>query len=169
MSYQQPPSQPGWTPNPQPPRKRGGKVAAMGCLGSLAFLLLIIIVAAAVDGSDKPGAKAEAKSPAPDYSAARKAAGLPPSPGITTRMAYIADLDAIDPDIVHGKDDKAISRGLSQCSSFKTIVDGKKLTRDKLIEYTNYRFTSPNHPNGHGTKIAAQILDVVHERLCPDF
>src|SRR5690606_42088116 len=94
---------------------------------------------------------------------------LPPKPNFVTRTTYLADLDAIDTDSVHGKGDNAVSRGLNQCSSFKTEVDGKKLSRTKLIEYTNYRFTSPNHPNGHGTEIAEQILDVVHKHLCPDF
>ncbi|MGW4728872.1 hypothetical protein ACWEQC_06775 [Streptomyces shenzhenensis] len=100
---------------------------------------------------------------APNFSEARKA-GLPPSPGPETRTAYIADLDAIDPDIVHGKEDKAVSRGLNQCSSFKATTD-----RKKLVALTDYRFTSPDHPYGHGTAIAEQILDVIHERLCPDF
>jgi hypothetical protein len=30
---------------------------------------------------------------------------------------YIAGLETIDPDIVHGKPDKAVSRGSDQCSS----------------------------------------------------
>ncbi|MCI3240277.1 hypothetical protein [Streptomyces spinosisporus] len=70
MSYQQPPPQPGWAqpqqpawgpppPAPQPPKKAGGKIAAIGCLSSLAFLILIVIVAALADGSnDKPETKA---------------------------------------------------------------------------------------------------------------
>jgi hypothetical protein len=69
MSYQQTPPQPDWTQHPQPPRKRGGKVAAMGCLGSLAFLILIVIVAAAVDGSDKPESKQGSHTSAPAHKA----------------------------------------------------------------------------------------------------
>jgi len=65
MDHQQPPSRPSWAQpqqpawgppplSPAPPRKSGRKVAA---IGSLAFLILIVIIAAAVDGSDKPDAK----------------------------------------------------------------------------------------------------------------
>jgi hypothetical protein len=90
--------------------------------------------------------------------------GIPPEPKPAARAAYIADLDAISTDIVHGKPDKAIDRGRNQCSSIKQGKD-----RDELIESTNFRFSSPDHPKGHGTDIAAKILDVVHKRLCPDF
>lgn len=90
--------------------------------------------------------------------------GLPPSPDPAARSAYIADLTAINPDIVHGKPDTVISRGRSQCQSIKR---GEK--RERLLETTNFRFSSPDHPNGFGTATAAKILDVVHKRLCPDF
>jgi predicted small lipoprotein YifL len=94
----------------------------------------------------------------------RAAAGIPPEPTAATRAAYIAALDAIDKDVVHGKPDKAVDRGLNQCSSIKGGKD-----RAKLIELTNQRFSSPSHPEGHGLAKAEKILDAVHKNLCPDF
>ncbi|MFH8717250.1 hypothetical protein [Streptomyces zaomyceticus] len=118
--------------------------------------------------SEKAGAEAATAVPttlSPDTKAsARAAAGIPADPDAATAATYVADLDAIDKDIVHGKEEKAISRGLNQCRSIK---DGKD--RAKLIELTNSRFTSPNHPEGHGLPKAEKVLDVVHKRLCPDF
>jgi hypothetical protein len=139
-------------------------IAKYGCLPIAALFGIVLALGGGEDdtakGSAPPAARESTPAPVSD---------LPPKPDLTTRTAYIADLDAIDPDIVHGKEDKAISRGLNQCSSFKTTVDGEKLSRQKLVNYTNYRFTSPDHPNGHGTAIAEQILDVVHKHLCPSF
>ena len=139
-------------------------IAKYGCLPIAVLVGIVIAIGGGEDdttSSTPPAARESAPEPASD---------LPPKPDLTTRTAYIADLDAIDPDIVHGKEDKAISRGRSQCSSFKsTTMDGEKLSRQKLVNYTNYRFTSPNHPNGHGTEIAEQILDVVHKHLCPSY
>ncbi|MFD8254690.1 hypothetical protein [Streptomyces werraensis] len=139
-------------------------IAKWGCLP----IALLVGIAIAIGGGEDDTAKSSAP-PAARKSAPEPVSDLPPKPDLTTRTAYIADLDAIDPDIVHGKDDKAVSRGLNQCSSFKTTIDGKKLSRQKLVNYTNYRFTSPNHPNGHGTEIAERILDVVHKHLCPSY
>lgn len=160
--------------HPQPkPRLTSRKGFKFGCLPAIIIVWVLIVVSVITGGDDKKtGAASDAKaSPTSSFSLSpkarasiRAAAGLPPSPGVTTREAYLADLDAIDPDIVHGKDDKAVSRGLSQCSSFKATK-----SRAKLIEYANFRFTSPNHPHGHGTAIAEKIVDVVHKHLCPDF
>jgi hypothetical protein len=116
------------------------------------------------DPAAKPSATAATLSPDAKASA-RSAAGLPPEPDAATRTAYIAALNAIDSDVVHGKDDKAVSRGLNQCTSIKS----KSNDRPKLISLTNSRFTSPDHPDGHGLAKAEKILDVVHKNLCPDF
>ncbi len=86
-----------------------------------------------------------------------------PEPDEATWKTYIADLVAIDPDIVHGKEEKAVDRGRDQCSS----ISGGDLTRAKLVDLTRQRFTSPSHPEGFGPEVAARILDVVHARLCP--
>lgn len=147
-------------------------IAKYGCLP---IAVLIGIALALSGGEDDTTTSSDLDTKPSKPAASASAAGdewessLPPKPDLATRTAYLADLDVIDPDIVHGKDDKAVSRGRSQCSDFKTTVDGEKLPREKLIANTNYRFTSPDHPNGHGTAIAEQILDVVHKHLCPSF
>lgn len=91
-------------------------------------------------------------------------AGIPPEPDTATWRRYINALKAINPDIVHGKEEKAVDRGRNQCSSFKKHTD-----RAKLVDLTNQRFTSPDHPEGFGLSTASLILDVVHEHLCPTY
>ncbi|MEU4266184.1 hypothetical protein ACYCCF_29975 [Streptomyces argenteolus] len=95
--------------------------------------------------------------------AARQAAGLPAEPNPAQRQVYLESLNAIDTDIVHGKDDKAVSRGINQCGTVKNSPDD----HIKPIKTTNSRFTSPNHPDGHGTITAERILQVVRQSICP--
>ncbi|MGW0942917.1 hypothetical protein ACWD4O_10245 [Streptomyces sp. NPDC002623] len=97
--------------------------------------------------------------------AAREAAGLPPTPQPAEWAAYIKALDAIDADIVHGKEDKAISRGIDSCSGIKRYPDDKALQ----VKTTGSRFTSPDHPEGRDTATATKILNVAHKYICPDF
>ncbi|MGW2988118.1 DUF732 domain-containing protein, partial [Streptomyces goshikiensis] len=87
-----------------------------------------------------------------------------PSPAPEQRTIYLAALNKIDPEIVNGKDDKAISRGLSQCQSMKDQKDPTK-----RVESTNRRFISPNHPDGFGPTKAAFILAAVQTNLCPTY
>lgn len=90
-------------------------------------------------------------------------AGIPPEPNPATWGAYIADLTAIDPDIVHGKEEKAVDRGRNQCS----LVHNELNDQAKLVDLTNQRFSSPNHPNGFGKEKATKILAVIRKHLCP--
>jgi hypothetical protein len=96
---------------------------------------------------------------------ARAAAGLPPKPDAATAAAFIAALDAIDKDIVHGKEEKALSRGADTCSTYKRYPDDT----EKQVDQTNKRWSSPTHPDGHGLTIAKKILAASHKHLCPDF
>jgi hypothetical protein len=89
--------------------------------------------------------------------------GIPPKPDAAGADAYIAALTAIDPDIVHGKPDKAVSRGRNQCSSIKDSPNDQA----KLVRLTNTRFTSPDHPDGFGEAKAGRILEAVRTHLCP--
>ncbi|MFG2670500.1 hypothetical protein [Streptomyces sp. NPDC048445] len=102
-----------------------------------------------------------------DRDAARKAAGLPPEPNAEATAAYIKALNAIDPRIVKpGKDDQAVSRGISQCGSIKTTPKD----RAKLVELTLDRFTiSTRLPDINNADTGGKVLDVVHKNLCPDF
>ncbi|MFD5888711.1 DUF732 domain-containing protein [Streptomyces sp. NPDC060334] len=97
-------------------------------------------------------------------SSAAAAAGIPPSPAPEQRVIYLAALNKIDPEIVNGKEDKAISRGLSQCQSMKDEKDPTK-----RVESTNRRFIGPNHPDGFGPTKAAFILAAVQTNLCPTY
>jgi hypothetical protein len=92
-------------------------------------------------------------------------AGIPPKPDANTEAAYIDALMAIDPDIVHGKPDAAVNRGRNQCSS----VHQSPNDRAKLVQLATKRFSSPDHPDGFGSAVAAQILDVARKYPCPSF
>ncbi|MFE9797102.1 hypothetical protein ACFYRL_35905 [Streptomyces goshikiensis] len=135
-----------------------GLLALTGCSG-------------AVTSKPKPDAKvvappsASQSSAAPEaLSSAAAAAGIPPSPAPEQRAIYLAALKKIDPEIVNGKDDKTISRGLSQCQSMKGEKDPTK-----RVESTNRRFIGPNHPDGFGPTKAAFILAAVQTNLCPTY
>jgi hypothetical protein len=93
---------------------------------------------------------------------------LPPKPDEASASAFIAELNAIDPDIVHGRPDKAISRARDQAQATAAWPDAEpKLIDAKLVELTRQRFTSPNHPDGFGSAIAAQILAAIRRHICP--
>ena len=89
--------------------------------------------------------------------------GAPPKPDAATAAAYVADLEAIDPDIEHGKPDKAVSRGRDQCTSVAEWPDDQA----KLVGLAQRRFISPDHPDGFGPEKSARILAVVRQYLCP--
>ncbi|MCJ0869419.1 hypothetical protein [Streptomyces sp. AP-93] len=102
--------------------------------------------------------------PSADPSAARPDSGLPPSPAPAQRAAYPAALNPIDPEIVNGKDDKAVSRGLDQCQSMKGGKDPAK-----RVAGANQRFIEPNHPEGFGPVKSALIVAAVQANLCPAY
>lgn len=177
------PQQPGppWPPPPgfnPPPRKKSGagKALGLGCAGFLAVCVFLGVVAALFDDgatsdSATPPRKAEASaspSTTPDITAAwpDESAPFPPEPNEQDWDAYIAALNAIDPDIVHGKEEKAVDRGRDQCKTIRDHPDDQ----DMLIEYTNKRFTSPHHPypEGHGDVVSGKILKVVRKYICPE-
>lgn len=91
--------------------------------------------------------------------------GIAPAPDQATTDAYVAALDAVDPDIVHGKTPKAVDRGRNTCGTIRDNPDD----RPAQIQATASRFSSPTHPEGRTPEVAEQILDIVHEHLCPGF
>ncbi|MEU0521948.1 hypothetical protein [Streptosporangium sp. NPDC006007] len=90
-------------------------------------------------------------------------AGIPPKPDPATQAKFIAALNAIDPEIVNGKEGKAIDRARNQCSSAKESPDNQA----KLVDLTNQRFLSPEHPEGFGEATATKILKAVRTHICP--
>lgn len=116
------------------------------------------------EGKERP-ADAPAASRSVDPDAVRAAVGLPPEPKGAQRQAFLDGLNAIDTDIVHGKDDKAISRGIDTCGIYKRFP-GDAATQ---VEQTRKRWTSPTHPEGRSLATATKILDVAHKNICPDF
>lgn len=172
MSHQ--PHQPGWAPTPPQPKKKThpAALAGIGCLG-IVFMVTVVSALTSLtggDSDDKADTSAPTKSSAPALTDEQRASiaadnGLPPTPKAADWTAYIKALDAIDPDIVHGKEDKAVSRGINTCSSFKRYPDD----RTKQVSITGQRFTSPTHPEGRDTATAEKILDTAHKHICPDY
>ena len=114
----------------------------------------------------KPEPTTAPSTPSPTAVAdAEAAAGIPPEPNAAMKLGYLRALTGIDPDIVHGKEDKAVDRGRNQC---RTIHDFPK-DKPKQAEMAEMRFTSPSHPEGFGKAKAAQIVEAVHTNLCPKF
>jgi len=140
------------------PRRRISTPALI--LGAAVALTLIACGGTSEDTADGPGTTVTSEVPLPT-----DRPGWVGKPDSATAAAYVADLDAIDPDIVHGKADKAISRGRDQCSSIYQYPDDRAM----LVDYVEKRFTSPDAPGGHGKAKSEKILNVVHTHLCPDF
>lgn len=148
------------------------RLRCTAALAAATALLSLTACAPEDDTEAKPKTSATTKakpSQSVDLDKIKKDLGYPPEADAATTKAYRAALDAIDPDIAHGKTDKAVSHGRDTCRAYKTKYDGKAPDRAKLIELTNLRFTSPNHPEGHGIGTAEKILDAVHKHLCPDY
>ncbi|MFJ5800632.1 hypothetical protein [Streptomyces decoyicus] len=91
--------------------------------------------------------------------------GIPPEPDAATKLGYIRALTGIDPDVVHGKEGKAVDRGRNQCQTIHNFPEDKP----KQAKMAEMRFTSPSHPEGFGKVKAAQIVEAVHTNLCPKF
>ncbi|MGW0134841.1 hypothetical protein [Streptomyces sp. NPDC003299] len=135
-------------------------------LSAVAALAALSACSSSTDAGSSSKPAATKSSPAPAASKAKPAddLGYPPEPDAATAAAFIKALNAIDPDIVHGKDEKALDRGANTCRTIKDTPD-----RAKQIDQTNQRWSSPTHPDGHGLATAAKILDAAHKHLCPTF
>lgn len=156
---------------------RRGRGAVDGVIGMVAVLALcsggcllssgVFKEATGGDTQAVPAAdgKKSATLSSEEMASIAAARGYPPKPDAATQARYIAALTAIDPDIVHGKPDKAVSRGRNHCGSIRRL----KNRPDELTELAILRFTSPSHPEGFGAAKARQITEVVHKHLCPDF
>lgn len=104
--------------------------------------------------------------PSPTREAAKKGkAALPPRPDRDGEGAYVRALTAIDPDIVHDKEDEAVERGREQCAT----IHGHPGDREEQISAAMRRFVSPGHPDGFGRLKSTRIVEAVHTNLCPDY
>lgn len=84
---------------------------------------------------------------------------------IIAERSFLAELQAINSEILHEKSDEIlIDRAIRQCED---INKGQK-TRQTLIQYVNYRFTTPNHPNGFGNSTSELILIAIEKYICPE-
>lgn len=164
MSYQQPPSQPGWgqpqqpawgppPPAPQPPKKRGGKVAAIGCLGSLAFVILIVIVAAVAGGGDKPDAKA------PPYKVVQQESSGD-TRNVTVEVDSTKDLRAVFDAVTKDLDDEAGYWVQINCSTGGTKDADNRLANGK---YAVGRIGAA----GTGLKAGSSEFSTNKGRTCP--
>ncbi|MFF3936863.1 hypothetical protein [Streptomyces phaeofaciens] len=95
----------------------------------------------------------------------KEKAALPPRPDRDGEAAYVRALTAIDPDIVHDKEDTAVERGRAQCATIHDFPGD----REKQIGTALRRFTSPGHPEGFGRVKTTRIVDAVHTNLCPGY
>ncbi|MFF7331891.1 hypothetical protein [Streptomyces sp. NPDC008150] len=119
------PQQSAWSgqpqPAPRPPKKNTGRNIGLGCLGLVVALAVIGIVASVITGTEddssstKPSVVASA-TPSVDYSAAEKAAGIPPNPTGAKRAELLRALRAANPDITR-YEDKAVDAARNQCSA----------------------------------------------------
>ncbi|GGZ08049.1 DUF732 domain-containing protein [Streptomyces avidinii] len=128
---------------------------------------LAVLAVAGCSSSPKTDAKPTASATAPTSPAgpgAADTAGAPPGPTGDKRVIYLATLNGIDPEIVNGKDDEAISRGRDQCTAMKDEKDPTK-----RVAQVEQRFTGPGHPNGFGPTKSALILATVQANICPTY
>lgn len=130
-------------------------------------ILVGLVLLLSACGSKETPVTYQRPSDAPSVSSSAEdyGIGLPPVPDESNRKSYIVALNAIDTDIVHGKEHTAVERGRNQCSSIKSFPNDEK----KWVSLTNQRFTSPNHPDGFGTVKASKILVAVRKYICPSY
>jgi hypothetical protein len=125
-------------------------------------------VAAGCGGApaDEPSTSTPPPASTETSSTAAADLGIPPAPDDATTAAYIADLQAIDAEIVGDKDPRAlVSRGRDQCRSVKD----NPTDQAKLVDLTNKRFTAPGHSDGFGLDKATLILAAVRKHICPTY
>lgn len=89
---------------------------------------------------------------------------FPPQPSPRNAAAFLARLEAINPELVEDRDpDALVNRGLDECRDLKERPKGQWLT------WVNTRFTSPEHPNGFDDGTAGKVLAAVRKYICPTY
>lgn len=85
-----------------------------------------------------------------------------PIPSLEAQQQFQAALDAIDPDIVHGKLDKAVSRARNVCQVWKTCRD-----QASYMAAVAERFSSPRRPHGWDEITVARIANAIATFIQP--
>lgn len=85
-----------------------------------------------------------------------------PIPPHAMQRQFQAALDAIDPDIVHGKLDKAVSRARNVCQAWKSCPD-----RTSYLAAVAKRFSSPRRPNGWDPETVSAIASAIEQFIRP--
>ncbi|WP_327162091.1 hypothetical protein [Streptomyces zaomyceticus] len=105
-------------------------------------------------------------APAPSRTTDTPDSSIPPKPEAAARQAYLDALNAIDPRIIKpSKEDQAVSRGLNQCSSIRTIDEPAKLSALALDRFT----ITSRLPDIATPETGDAIVKAVRAHLCPDF
>ncbi|MFE7094654.1 hypothetical protein [Streptomyces erythrochromogenes] len=133
-------------------------------LAAVALLALVGCSSSEPEAGAGPTPAATVPTATPTGPGATEAPGIPPAPTGDKRVIYLATLTGIDPEIVDGKEDQAISRGRDQCTAMKDEKDPAK-----RIAQVEQRFIGPDHPNGFGPTKSALILATVQANICPTY
>ncbi|WP_344122352.1 DUF732 domain-containing protein [Streptomyces blastmyceticus] len=107
--------------------------------------------------SSAPAAPA---TPSKPLASAEARGGIPPKPDAAVQAAYVRALNAIDPAIVNGKEDRAVSRGRDTCGTIHSFPSDHA----KQVSLTQQRFSGAKQ---FTTAQAEQILTAVQTHLCP--
>jgi hypothetical protein len=86
-----------------------------------------------------------------------------PIPRPAVQQQFQAALDSVDPNIVHGKLDKAISRAPDVCQAWKNCPDQPFRHAEVAA-----RFSSPNRSNGWDATTVAAIAAAIERYIQPD-
>lgn len=146
-----PPANPAPTPaGPQQPRRRSWFARHKVITGVGAFFLVGMIGSAIDD----------------EQTTTPTAAGASPSASATAPAvdrAYVAALTDADAEIVHGKPEKATSRGRNVCAAIDSYQE-----YSEQVNAVAVRFSSPKHPDGFSDRINGRILVATVDHLCPN-
>ncbi|BCB83485.1 hypothetical protein [Phytohabitans suffuscus] len=127
---------------------------------------LVLALSAGACGDDSPDPAPRLVPPVTTPGPGREAvAGIAPLPDQATALEFVDVLIAIDRDIVHNQEEKAVDRGRDLCAAVKSTPDDEP----KLVQATIRRFTSPNHPKGFGEAKSKRILAATRKYICPSY
>ncbi|HEX5541723.1 MAG TPA: hypothetical protein VFX60_09190 [Micromonospora sp.] len=141
-------------------RSSKNRKIVLGVVCGIVLLCAVGLIGGLLRGDEEPSTR-PGKQPSSPAAAARAV----PTPDPATRDAYLAALNAIDPEIVHGRPEKAVNRGRDLCTTIQHHPD----EQERLVKETRERFTSHRNPGGFGRQKAERILAAVRQYICPTY